>query len=252
MRDRTIARRIPARAIPRVLENPSQIFGERLAFWLRAEDFTPASWPDVTGNLTLAQATAANQLSASTVGVQPTALSDGTDDYMVGDMTTPFAASSRPWIAMLMRLASDPGSGSKTILNVFSVAANLTLLNSALATNSSVRKLRASFTKTGPAAYTFQGPAADITSFRLCEYAWPNAATGKFTVDETAYNTLSSGTADTAGLLDVTGQIEIANNSIFSVGVNARYRDIFAVIDQPNAAELAKARAWVGSRRSGS
>ncbi len=232
--------------------SPLSVLGSDLAAHLRIEDWTAASWPDVTGNLTLAQNSAGSQFTAvNALNGQRAARADGSDDYMVGDMSTPLASGSRPWIVMLFRLQSDPGSGSKTIFGLTSVAAGFGLVSFALASVSSVRKLRLTMTKAGPATYTIPGPAvAGLPPF-VWEMSWPNATTGKHVVDGVPYDTVTSGSADTAGLVDAAGRIELANNSAMTVGCNALYRDLIISSAIPTAAQRAAIYRYLQYRLAG-
>lgn len=231
----------PAPPAPSALFDPS-----RIAFHLAVEDWTAASWPDNTGNLIVVQADVARQFSANT-GINGQATIESTSgDYMVGNMTTQLAAGSRPFFVIITK-AADTGSGNKTIVGLDSVSAALNELTFQIATVSSVRRFRLSQTKTGPASYSWAGLGVD-TNAHVFELAFPNATTGHYAADGVTLDTLSSGTASSAGLLDAAGRLYLANNASFSVPFIGHYRDILCLRDQPSASELLALRQWANYR----
>ena len=100
--------------------NPLDIFGaDDLAFWLRVEDWTAASWPDVTGNLTVTQGEGGRQFTASAgINGLPTALADDVDDFMTGALVVPIAAGALPALVCLMRYTATAVATPKVAVAV--------------------------------------------------------------------------------------------------------------------------------------
>lgn len=215
-----------------VPENFVQIFGESdVAFWLDADDFAPALWTDRTENLT--------------VEADPTTVQfDGVDDYMLGTMTTPLAAGSRPYVLIIDAIAT---------VNALS-RSRLTLAGpghtSLLYHRHSSGTRRVSQATSASAAVTWLGPATDERS-HVEEVLWPTTLTGHYAVDGSDYDGIAGGAAATNALVASQDQLTLGAIGGLVSFDKCRLRAVVILRSEPTPAQRAAIRAWAQEYRRG-
>lgn len=244
-RARTGHRRFPYRSgtfdgTPVRPPNPLHIFGSSsVAAWLAPEQWTAASWPDRTGNLTLTQATASKQFTTSTINGITVPRGDGVDDYISGTSSgLSLAVGTRPYFALVVRQQPIAGFHITAVLTAPIPAYGLALYYD---TAFSTDQLQAGFGEVG-----YSGPAFD-SSVHLLEYDWGSDAATRFRVDGVAYGTPDFGTPDTAALpYEVTGlQLPLDPNVVTGPIASADFGDALLLREVPSDEDRAAFYGWI-------
>ncbi len=240
-------RRRPTRTRTTAPPGPLEIFAaSELGFWLPVETWTAASWPDITGNLTLAQAASAKQFTAAQgIGGVDTVLADGVDDHMVGDMTTPFALGSEPVLWGLFRHASTPPSPGSALWRMFTAG---TFNNATFQLSWLTGSNRFSATFGIPAVTYGVTPPDTLAHYIEMRYA----SSGDRALLDGAAMPLISGsppavTAFLQGRLQVGATTVAGNAANFA---NAHYRDLVGARSATDAQRTAMTR-WLHYRATG-
>lgn len=240
------------------VRNPIQLLGvDRLGFWLAREDWSAASWASRAGGLQVDQTSPTQRgVTGSGIGTGPTVVLDGSDDAMVGQLSTPLAIGSRPLLLAVARLVSVQVGGTPMVLMLG--VGDSTTIESALYLFTTGSPGTQSFAggqsaSSAPNVRSWYGPPGD-TRPHIFELAWSAGSTGRFLIDGLARDNVNTTGGDgslppqTAIDTLVIGAQASAAGSF--TNCNVELSDIVCVRDVTamSAEERIALRIWAASR----
>lgn len=227
----------PALALP----DPLEIFGlSRTAAWLKPEDYVAGSWADATGNLTLLQATPAQQpVAAAGINGRTTVFMDGVNDFLTGSFASQILIGTRPRIFLVV----CPVVWAQGAFP-FWFALTTGLVIDAVVINSGATQIAASQQSPTKNA-TLENPISYTP--HLYEISYEADVSKRFFTDGVA-KTLLTGSG-THALASTKSSVLLGHHPAGGwTATCGHWGDILILRDQPTPGELSSLYAWVGDR----